>query len=94
MQDTLGILYDTLGLDKELLHFIKAKAWRMNELVIFTIHLAEVTNNVIEVLVIDILPSFSNSCNSHVYKIRTSALGKMANSNLVDLFVGLNSRLQ
>jgi hypothetical protein len=49
-----------LGSYKELLHFIEAKAWRVNELVTLTIHLAEVTENVIEVLAIDILPSFSN----------------------------------
>jgi hypothetical protein len=32
----------------------------VNELVILTIHLAEVTKDVIEVLAIDILPLFSN----------------------------------
>jgi hypothetical protein len=42
MQDTLVIHYDDLGSYKELLHLIEAKAWRVNELVIFTIHLAEV----------------------------------------------------
>ena len=43
----------------------EAKAWRMNELIIMTIHLAimtirltKVTEDVIEVLAIDILPSF------------------------------------
>jgi hypothetical protein len=45
---------------KELLHLIEAKAWRVNELVILIIHLAEVTKDVIEVLAIDILPLFSN----------------------------------
>jgi hypothetical protein len=33
-QNTLLIQYDDLGSYKELLHFIEAKAWRMNELVI------------------------------------------------------------
>jgi hypothetical protein len=41
-----------------MLHFIEAEAWRVNELVILTIHLAEVTKDVIEVLAIDILPRF------------------------------------
>jgi hypothetical protein len=86
-QDTLGIHYDDLGLYKELLPFIEAKAWRVNELVIFTIHLAEVTEDVIEVLVIDILPQFSNWCNNHVQEIKTSALGKMIDSNMVDLLL-------
>jgi hypothetical protein len=49
-----------LGTYKELLHFIEAKAWRVNELVIFTIYLTEVKKDVIEMLAIDILPSFSN----------------------------------
>jgi hypothetical protein len=94
LQDTLGIHYDDLGSYKELLDLIEAKAWRVNELVILTIHLVEVTKDVIDVLAINILPSFSNRCHSHVQEIRTSALGKMANSNLVDLLVGLNSRLK
>jgi hypothetical protein len=66
LQDTLGIHYDDLGLYKELLYFIKAKAWKVNELVILRIHLAKVTKDIIEVLAIDILPSFSNQCNNHV----------------------------
>jgi hypothetical protein len=45
---------------KELLYFIEVQAWRTNELVIITIYLAEVIKGVIEVLAIDILPSFSN----------------------------------
>jgi hypothetical protein len=60
LQDILGIHYDDLGLYKELLHFIEAKAWRVNELIILTIHLVAITKDVIEVLVIDILPSFPN----------------------------------
>jgi hypothetical protein len=71
-----------LGLYKELLDLIEAKAWRVNELVILTIHLAEVMEDVIEVLAIDILPPFSNRRHSHVEEIRTSALRKMADSNL------------
>jgi hypothetical protein len=58
-QDTLGIHYDDLDSYKDLLHIIEAKAWRVNELVILTIHLAEVTKDIIEVLAIDILASFS-----------------------------------
>jgi hypothetical protein len=46
------------------------------------------------VLAINILPLFSNGSNSHVHKIRTGAFKKMANSNLVDLLVGLNSEPQ
>jgi hypothetical protein len=76
MQDSLEIHYDNLGSYKELLHLIEAKAWRMNELVTLTIYLAEVTEGVIEVLAIDILPSFSNRCHSHVQKVKTSALQK------------------
>jgi hypothetical protein len=83
-----------MGLYKELLHLIEAKAWRVNELVILTIHLAEVTEDVIEVLAIDILPSFSNWCHIHVHKIRTCALRKMADSNSVNLLVGFNSGLK
>jgi hypothetical protein len=60
LQDTLGIHYDDLGLYKELLDLIEVKVWRVNELIILTIHLAEVTKDVIEVLAIDILPLFSN----------------------------------
>ena len=86
--------YDDLSLYKELLDLIEAKAWRVNELVIFAIHLIEVIEDVIEVLAIDILPSISNQCHSHVQEIMTSALGKMANSNLVDLLVRFNSRLK
>jgi hypothetical protein len=76
MQDSLGIHYDNLGSYKELLHLIEAKAWRVNELVTLTIHLAEVREDVIEVLAINILPSFSNQHHSHVQEVRTSALGK------------------
>jgi hypothetical protein len=79
---------------KELLDLIEAKAWRMNELVILTIHLVEVKEDVIEVLAIDILPPFSNRCHSHVKEIRTSTLKKMADSNSVDLLVGFNSGLK
>jgi hypothetical protein len=94
MQDSLGIHYDNLGSYKELLDLIEAKAWRVNELVILTIHLAEVTEDVIEMLVIDILPSFSNRRHSLIQEVKTSVLGKMANSNLVDLLVGFNSGLK
>jgi hypothetical protein len=76
---------------KELLDLIEAKAWRVNELVILTIHLAEVTKDVIEMLANDIWRPFSNRCHSHVEEIRTSALRKMANSNSVYLLVGFNS---
>jgi hypothetical protein len=71
MQDSLGIHYDNLGSYKELLHLIEAKAWRVNELVTLTIHLAEVTEDVIEVLAIDILPSFSKRHHSHVQEVKT-----------------------
>jgi hypothetical protein len=91
LQDTLGIHYDDHGLYKELIDLIKAKTWRVNELVILTIHLPKVTKDVIEVLAIDILPPFSNRSNSHIEEIMISALQKMANSNLVDLLVGLKS---
>jgi hypothetical protein len=77
-----------LGLYKELLDLIEAKAWRMNELVILTIHLAEVTEDVVEVLTIDIRRPFSNRRHSHVEEIRTCALRKMADSNFVDLLSG------
>jgi hypothetical protein len=40
------------------------------------------------------LPSISNYCNSHVYKIKISVLWKLANSNLVDFLVGLNFRFK
>jgi hypothetical protein len=50
---------------KELLDLIEAKAWKMNELVILTIHLAEVMEDVIVVLAIDILPRFPNRRHSH-----------------------------
>jgi hypothetical protein len=79
---------------KELLDLIEAKAWRVNELVILTIHLVEVTEDVIEVLVIDIQHPFSNQCHSHVEEIRTSALRKMADSNLVYLLVRFNYGLK
>jgi hypothetical protein len=49
-----------LGSYKELLDLGEAKARRVNEFVILTIHLAEVTEDVIEVLAIDIPPPFSN----------------------------------
>jgi hypothetical protein len=78
----------------ELLDLIEAKAWRVNELVILTIHLVEVTEDVIEVLVIDIQHPFSNQCHSHVEEIRTSALRKMADSNLVYLLVRFNYGLK
>jgi hypothetical protein len=94
MQNSLGIHYDNLGSYKELLDLIEAKAWRVNELVILTIHLAEVTEDVIEVLAIDILSPFSNRCHNHVEEIRTCALRKMADSNSVDLLVGFNSGLK
>jgi hypothetical protein len=84
LQDTLRIHYDNLGLYNKLLHFIEAKAWRVNELVILIVHLTEVTINVIELLAIDILPSFSNQGNSHVHEIRTSIFEKMAKINLVE----------
>jgi hypothetical protein len=83
-----------LGLYKELLDLIETKAWRVNELVILTIHLAEVTEDVIEVLAIDIRRSFSNRCHSHVEEIRTSVLRKMADSNSVDLLVEFNSEFK
>jgi hypothetical protein len=94
MRNSLGIHYDNLGSYKDLLDRIEAKAWRVNELVILKIHLTEITKDVIEVLAIDILPSFSNRRHSHFQEIKTSALGKMAESNLVDLLVGFNSGLK
>jgi hypothetical protein len=58
MRNSLEIHYDNLGSYKELLDLGEAKARRVNELVIMTIHLAEVMEDVIEVLAIDILPRF------------------------------------
>jgi hypothetical protein len=66
----------------------------VDELVILTIHLVEVTENVIEVLAIDILPLFSDQRHSHAQEIRISTLRKMADSNLIDLLVELNSKLK
>jgi hypothetical protein len=83
-----------LGSYKELLHLIEAKTWKVNELVILTIHLAKVTKDIIEVLSIDILPPFSNRHNNHVQEIMTSALGKMAHNNSVNLLVGFHSRFK
>jgi hypothetical protein len=83
-----------LGSYKKLLDLIEAKAWRVNELVILTIHLAKVTEDVVEVLTIDIRRPFSNRRHSHVEEIRTSALRKMADSNSVDLLVLFNSGLK
>jgi hypothetical protein len=83
-----------LGSYKKLLDLIEAKAWRVNELVILTIHLTEVTEDVVEVLTIDIRCPFSNRRHSHVEEIRTCALRKMADSNSVYLLVGFNSGLK
>jgi hypothetical protein len=58
LQDTLKIHYDDLGLYKGLLDLIEAKAWRVNKLVTFTIHLAEVTKDVIEMLQLIYYPRF------------------------------------
>jgi hypothetical protein len=66
----------------------------VNELVILAIHLAKEIEDVIEVLTIDILPSFSSLLHGHVQEIKTSALEKMADSNSVDLFVMFNSELK
>jgi hypothetical protein len=65
-----------------------------NELVTLTIHLTKVKKDVIEVLAIDILPSFFNRRHNHVQEIRTSALGKMVDSNSVDLLIEFNSGLK
>jgi hypothetical protein len=83
-----------MGLYKELLLLIEAKTWKVNELSILTVHLTEVTKDVSEVLAINILSSFSNQRNSHVQEVGIGALRKMADSNLVDLHVGLNSGLK
>jgi hypothetical protein len=91
---TLGIHYDDLGLYKELLHFIEAKAWRVIEFVMPKIHHAKVMEDVIEVLAIHISSPLSNGRNNHVLEIRTSALWKVADSNLVDLLVGFHSGLK
>jgi hypothetical protein len=80
-----------LGSYKKLLDLIEAKAWKVNELVILTIHLVEVTEDVVEVLTIDIRRPFSNRRHSHIEEIRTYALRKMADSNSVYLLVGSNS---
>jgi hypothetical protein len=66
----------------------------VNELVILIIHLAEVTKDVIEVLAIDVLPPFSNRPNSHILEIRTNTFLEMADSNSVDLLVGIYSGLK
>jgi hypothetical protein len=94
MQNSLGIHYDNLGSYKQLLNLDEAKARRMNEPIILTIHLIEVTEDVIEVLVIDILPPFPKRRHSHVEEIRTCALRKMVDGNSVDLLVGFNSGLK
>jgi hypothetical protein len=94
MRNSLEIHYDNLGSYKELLDLGEAKAQRVNELVILTIYLAEVAEDVIEVLAIDILPLFSKQCHSHVEELRTCAFRKMADSNSVDLLVGFNSGLK
>jgi hypothetical protein len=80
-----------LGSYKELFDLIEAKGWRVNKLVILTIHLAEVTEDVVEVFTIDIWHPFSNRRHSHVEEIMTCALWKMADSNSVYLLVGFNS---
>jgi hypothetical protein len=80
-----------LGSYKELFDLIEAKAWRVNKLVIMTIHLTEVTEDVVKVFTIDIRRPFSNRRHSHVEEIRTCVLWKMADSNSVYLLVGFNS---
>jgi hypothetical protein len=94
MRNSQGIHYDNLCSPKELLDLIEAKAWRMKELDILTIHLAEVMEDVIEVLAIDILPPFSNRRHNHVEEIRICAPRKMVDSNSVDLLVGFNFGLK
>jgi hypothetical protein len=94
MRKSLGIHYDNLGSYKELLDLIEAKAWKVNEFVILTIHLVEVTEDVIEVLATDILLPFSNRRHNHIEEIKICALRKMADSNSVDLLVGFNSGLK
>jgi hypothetical protein len=79
---------------KKLLDLIEAKAWRVNELVILTIHLAKVTEDVVKVFIIDIRRPFSNRRHSHVEEIMTSALRKMADINSVYLLVRFNSGLK
>ena len=83
-----------MDLYKELFDLIEAKAWKVNELVIFTIHLAKVMKDVIEVVAIDILPPFSNRRHNHVEEIRTSIFRKMADNNSVDLLIGFNFGLK
>jgi hypothetical protein len=68
MRNSLGIHYDNLGSYKELLDLGEAKARRVNELVILTIHLAEVMEDVIEVLAIDILPCFPSDATAMLRK--------------------------
>ena len=94
MRNSLGIHYDYLDSYKELLDLGEAKAQRVNELVILTIHLTKVTEDVIMVLAIDILPPFSKRRHSHVEEIRTCVLRKMANGNSVDFPIEFNSRLK
>ena len=93
MRNSLGIHYDNPGSYKELLDLDEAKAQRVNELVILTIHLAQVMEDVIEVLIIDILPPFSKRRHTHVEEIKTCALRKMVDGNSIDL-VGFNSRIK
>ena len=45
-------------------------------------------------LAIDILPPFSKRYHNHVEEIKTCALRKMADSNLVDLLIGFNFGLK
>jgi hypothetical protein len=60
----------------------------VNELVTLIIHLAELTKDVIEVLAIDILPSFSNWLKNQVHEIKQVHLEKWLIVIRVDLLLG------
>jgi hypothetical protein len=61
-QDTLWIHYDDLGLYKELLHLIEAKAWNVNELIILIIHLTEVMEDACNWHIAPIFQSMQYTC--------------------------------
>jgi hypothetical protein len=69
IRNSLRIHYNNLGSYKELLDLGEAKAWRVNELVVLTIHLTKVMEDVIEVFAIDILPCFPSDA---IAKLRKS----------------------
>lgn len=66
----------------------------MNEIVLLNVRIANESIYVVHMLTFHILPSFVNGSQCHCLEIQTSTLWVVANYDVVNIVIGLHTKLK